>query len=360
MRSFILAAALLLCGCASGRPLDPYAYVSEDIAPRVWVLRQAEFHVQPRGNVTIVEQRRGVVLIDSGGSPSGAEQVIEEVRARTRKPVTAIVLTHWHGDHVLGAARLLEEWPRARLIATTATGASLSSPSLARFMPGDDAAANAALQENIAGGVAYLNAQANDETLALDERLSFAQAANELQLYGLDMQRARRLAPNEVFDETLTLNDAYAPVEVRFVGRANTDGDAVAWLPRQRILITGDVAVAPVPYGFGSYPQSWIGVLRHLKTYDAAAIVPGHGAPMYDDAYFDQLIALLEEVRAQAGPLAGLSDEEARARFDLSAQRAAFTGGDPWLERWFDAYFTQPILVSALKEARGQPIVQGE
>jgi glyoxylase-like metal-dependent hydrolase (beta-lactamase superfamily II) len=129
-----------------------YGYRAEQIAAGVYALNQGnEFHIQPRGNVEVIEQSNGVVLVDSGGSPDGAEQVIAFVRSLTDKPVTAIVITHWHGDHALGISRLLEEWPQARVISTAATRDMLASPDADRFMPGDNAEANAVYFANIEG-----------------------------------------------------------------------------------------------------------------------------------------------------------------------------------------------------------------
>ena len=45
-------------------------------------------------------------------------------------------------------------------------------------------------------------------------------------------------------------------MRLRFLGRANTEGDAIAWLPRQRIVMTGDVVVSPTPFGFFSFPRT--------------------------------------------------------------------------------------------------------
>lgn len=364
MNKFIaLCAALFLLVAPASAQDDPtgYRYVAERLARGVHLLRQREpFHVQPRGNVAVIEQRGGVVLVDSGGSSAAAEEVIAFVRSRTDKPVTAVIFTHWHGDHVLGASRLLQEWPQARLIATEATRSHLALPSLDRFMPGEDADANAALQRMIAGGLDYFSQQAEDAALSARERTGFAAAVSELRDYGEEMAHSRRVVPTEGFAHALTLPDRRTPVEARFIGAANTDGDAVVWLPRQRVLITGDIVVSPVPYGFGSAPGAWIETLTALKAYDFAVLAPGHGLPMRDAAYLDRLIALLTTLRAQIAPLAAenVTPSEAAARIDLSAQRAGFVGDDPWLARWFDSYFTNAIIPSALKEARGEPIAQ--
>jgi hypothetical protein len=70
---------------------------------------------------------------------------------------------------------------------------------------------------------------------------------------------------------------------------------------------------------------------------------------------------VLEEVRRQVAPLAagGLPLKDVQAKIDLSTLSRAFTRGDAWRERWFDQYWTKPIVASAYKEAKGEPIVQG-
>jgi hypothetical protein len=75
--------------------------------------------------------------------------------------------------------------------------------------------------------------------------------------------------------------------------------------------------------------------------------------------YLDQVIALLTEIRAQVAPVAQAPLDEARRGVNLGAHSDLFSGGDPWKRRWFGAYWAQPIIASAWREARGEPIVQG-
>jgi glyoxylase-like metal-dependent hydrolase (beta-lactamase superfamily II) len=361
----------LLAGCSTGetmRAAGPdaqraaYNYRVERLAAGVHALNQGdEFHIQPRGNVEVVEQSNGVVLVDGGGSPAGAEEVIAFVRSRTDKPVTAIILTHWHGDHALGVSRLLLEWPDARVISTPRTRDMLADANAERFMPGDDAEANARYMERVRAGLDYLRAAASDDALTEAERTGFARAALEYEQFSREIAHARRVAPNETFAQRLVLPDRLRPVEIMFLGRANTDGDAVVWLPRQRIVMTGDIVVAPLPFGFNAYPEEWIEVLRRIRGLDYAVLAPGHGRPMRDTAYLDRLVAMLTEVRSQVAPLASLDIDAAgaAAQVDLSTHRDELTGNDPWLLRWFRDYWHAPIVSSALREARGEPVVQG-
>jgi len=372
MRVLTVAIALTLCASAAATPVAPagseddpggYAYIAEPVGRHITLLRQREsFHVQPRANVEIIEQARGVVLIDTGGSTPGAEAVIARVRALTRKPVTAIVITQWHGDHALGAARLLQEWPQARLISTAATRDHLANPEMDAFMPGDNAERNAALQGNIAGAVGLLRPRSPGRQP--DGRRAHAFRDHRPRVCRLWARHGRyprigSLRPRSS-PITSTCWNREAPVELHFLGRANTDGDAVVWLPRQRVLITSGVVVSPIPYGYGGYPHEWIGVLRRLETFPFTSLIPAHGAPMHDHAYLDRLIGLIQAVQAQVAPLAASNTDAVAAHVELSRERAQFVGADPWLIRWFDQYWTAPIVSSALHEARGQAIVQGQ
>lgn len=340
---------------------DGYFEVAEKVADHVWIIRQAEpFHLQPIGNVTVIEQADGLVMVDAGGSPGGGRRLVAMVRALSPKPVKAVILTHWHGDHPQGLPEIQKAWPRARTISTAATKAALAdlkSPS-APFYP--DAERNAAMMKQFKDLPPYARAQLATSTME-GEREGWRKLERLFLYLTGDMEGALMPLPKETFTDRLDIPDPDAPLEARFLGRANTDGDAVVWLPKQQVLVAGDIVVSPVPYGFGGYPEDWIATLGRLKAYDFAILIPGHGGPQKDRAYLDRLIALLSEVRRQVGPLAnaGLPLKDVQAKVDLSGPSRAFTGGDAWRKRWFDQYWTKPIAASAYKEARGEPIRQG-
>lgn len=329
------------------------------LADGVWVLAQPGFLVQPAGNVTVIEQSDGVVLIDAGGSPGAARRVVEAVRRLTAKPVKAVVITHWHGDHPQGLSEILKAWPSARTIATRTTRAHLSHPKTMNTPASPDALADEAFQKRVQGFTAYCEEMAAKATEPR-EREGWIRSARLFRQYALDMAGAVTLAPSQGFDEALSLPDPLRPVDLRFLGRANTDGDAVAWLPRERILIAGDIVVSPIPFGFGSYPEEWLRVLKQIEAYDFAVLVPGHGSPQRDRTYVARLSAALSDVRDEVGRLAGQGHalDEIRRRLDVSAQTVQFASDDPWLRRWFGEYWIKPITASAYKEATGEPIVQ--
>jgi glyoxylase-like metal-dependent hydrolase (beta-lactamase superfamily II) len=337
-----------------------YFQIVRPVAPHVWVLLQPKFQVQPDGNVTIIEQSDGLVLIDAGGSPGSGRRIVKMVRGLSSKPVKAVIVSQWHGDKPQGLTEILKAWPNARTIATAATQAHLEDPNTMNTPGAPDAAANAHYQVLIRRSEDYMRktalAASNPEL-----RDRYAQAAHAFAQWGLDMDGALTIATKESFTDKLVIADAAAPVEATFLGRADTDGDAVVWLPKQRVLVTGETVIAPFPYGFGSYPSDWIGVLKKERAMPFKVLVPGHGAPQTDRVQLDRIRAALEDVRAQVAPLVaqGLTLDQVKAKVDLSRQKKGFVGDDPWLGRWFDDFWTTPVITSAYHEAKGEPIVQG-
>lgn len=223
-----------------------------------------------------------------------------------------------------------------------------------------DPAKDAAFGKRIDGFLDYLGAESRSPTRDPAVRAGFARTIPAFRQYRVDSAGLLVIAPSETFTDRLLLDDPIAPVELFHPGQGNTDGDAAAWLPRQRLVVSGDLVVAPVPFGFGSHPARWLQALHRLRALDFAILIPGHGAPQRDRLYLDRLAALIAAVRAQVAPLAahGLSLEDTRKKIDLTAHRRTFAGADPWLALWFDEFWTKPFVESAWKEARGLAIQQ--
>ena len=343
---------------------DGYFQRIERVADGVWLIAQPQpFHIQPIGNVVVIEQDDGLVLIDSGGSPGAGRRIVELVRGVSAKPVKAVAITHGHGDHALGLSAIAQAWPRAEVIATGTTAAHLRGRSMKAYPKGaPDAPLQAAFDQRLDGLDTFLRDTLAKPELSDADRRGFEASQRLLDQYRIDTRDLYLVLPTRTFGERLVLDDPRRPVELRHPGRANTDGDLVAWLPRQRVLATGDLLVAPIPFGFNAYPAQWQRSLQSLKALRPAVWIPGHGAPMRDDAYVDRVIALIGHTRDAVAPLAArkVGVEQAKKAVDLSADRERFAGDDAWLARWFDRYWTQPFTDAAYREATGQPIEQGE
>ena len=155
-----------------------------------------------------------------------------------------------------------------------------------------------------------------------------------------------------VFQDSISLPDDEVPLEIAFLGKANTDGDVVLWAPRQRVLATGDIVVHPIPYASASYPGSWLGVIDRLKAYAFAFLVPGHGSIQTERNYLEKLQAAIIDIKSQVEPLAanGESLDEVCKAMLFSRLQDEFAGNNAWNRSQMRGFFL---------EAKGEPIVQG-
>jgi glyoxylase-like metal-dependent hydrolase (beta-lactamase superfamily II) len=93
-----------------------------------------------------------------------------------------------------------------------------------------------------------------------------------------DVAASKLTPPSVLFPKDLFFDDGRQRVELRWFGIAHTRGDAMAWLPKEKILFTGDVCVN------GAYNNvadgdigEWIKTLELLKQLGAEKVCPGHG-----------------------------------------------------------------------------------
>jgi len=96
----------------------PFTMEFEELAPGIWAGVRADGPRFPvMGNTTFVISEEGVVVYDGGGMPTMSDLVIEKIRSLTDKPVTHVVISHWHGDHNFGIFRFAEEFSNVKFIA---------------------------------------------------------------------------------------------------------------------------------------------------------------------------------------------------------------------------------------------------
>jgi glyoxylase-like metal-dependent hydrolase (beta-lactamase superfamily II) len=284
----------------------------------------------PHGNTGVVVGSDGVLVVDSTFLPSRAVADIALIRRITTKPVRFLVNTHWHMDHTLGNADYKDAFPGLAIVGPRASRDFIAywQERWPRFELQADSASRAEVKEQegwLAKGQDKEGNPIGPESRKRLER-AIAQARNEL----AELKSARVAAPERLFDDELRLDLGGRTVEIKNRGRANSPADVTIFLPRERILFTGDILVHPVPYAMGAYPVAWLEVLRALEAVSASAIVPGHGPVFRDDKYLRQVRTLLETTlsRVKALALEGRTIEQIKKTIDLQDLRTAFVGGD--------------------------------
>jgi len=341
---------------------DIAPFVAHEVNPKVHLLAMPDdWYAQLAGNVVVIEQSDGFVIVDSGGNAGNGRAVVRYARSLANKPIKAVIITHWHGDHPQGISAIRDAYPNVRIISTRGTEAGILGP--ASYNIGYHAdpkfdRATADASQKLADTYSKL---LDDPKVAADRKERIRKALGQFDRMTRDFVGSYLVPPTETFEHELVIDDRDLPVHVMFLGRANTDGDAIAWLPKQKIVASGDIVVSPYPFGFGSYPAEWIQTLGKLKALGFTTLIPGHGHPMTDATYIDKLVAAIRDVQTEVGPLAkaGMSLDDVRKKVDLTKSIAMF-GDTPQVKANLQGLFFDPMIGNEYKEARGEPIVQGD
>ncbi|HUQ49839.1 MAG TPA: MBL fold metallo-hydrolase [Terriglobales bacterium] len=194
-----------------------------------------------------------------------------------------------------------------------------------------------------------------------DEKRYWAGEADVIDRTLPEFRLWKYVPPSLAFEKEITLDLGKREVRLLWLGRGNTAGDAITWVPDAKVLVTGDTVVFPAPYGFGSYYSEWPAVLQQMIEMNAAAIVPGHGPVMKDYAYFKELIALFNDLTRQVKQAVGegLTLEQTQKKVTMAEWRKRLAGEHKQRKADFESYFVSPGVKRAYEEATGKMKEEG-
>lgn len=302
-RCFLLAALLLF-------PVGPLAaqdlFDIKPIADGVYAaIAKPAYKVNC--NAAIILLGDSVLVVDTHSKPSAARALIEQIKKITPKPVKYVVNTHFHWDHYQGNQVYPSSWPAGiDIIASHATRRNIQQLGIPRVkyeiiaMPREIEKLKSDL-EKAPGGDAK-------ETI----RKNLAQAEG----YLAELKAMQVTLPTMTFDRSLILHHDARTVQILWLGRGHTDGDVYVFLPKEKVLVTGDAVHGWAPFMVDSFPYDWIETLEAAEKLDFNYALGGHGDIMQGKQKFqlwkDYFHDLLD--RTAAAYAEGATLEEAKKR----------------------------------------------
>ena len=117
------------------------------------------------------------------------------------------------------------------------------------------------------------------------------------------------------FERTMRILGRDREIHLLFLGRAHTEGDVFVFLPKEKVVVTGDAVIGWTPFMGDGYPQDWPETLRRLEQLDFDRMILGHGQVAGRDwlrTFRSYVEDLVEAVRREV--FAGTSLEETKER----------------------------------------------
>jgi cyclase len=304
-----LALALALALASTPAPLA-FAEVGkpQEVAPGVW-FHEGDLVRRGHSNNGWVVLRDQVLVIDAN-FPSGAADVLPKIRATSPQPIRLAFDTHHHGDHAYGNQTWVAQG--AAIVAHEGVLAEMRRHETGFF----------------GGPPGRWEAEAASRP---------------------DVRASRLAPPTLLFRDKLVVDDGSMRVELLHLGVAHTRGDGFAWLPRERILFTGDACVNGPYNSVGDASiADWVRTLAAAEALKPRVVCPGHGLMAGPDllgrqrAFFELLQA---EARAfvDAGATPGTAQaalEKVRDKARSSEATRDFVGPffpAQWEKAWTEA-----------------------
>ncbi len=263
-------------------------------------------------NAAIIVNDEDVLVVDSHATPAAAWALAEQLRTVTDKPIRYVINTHFHWDHAhgnqiygSGVEIIGHEFTRQML----AGGQSRRGRSYDMFTG------------NIASNIARLS---KDVDAAADgaEKEKLREQLHVQQQYQLAWNSVTPQPPTITLSEQMTLYRGGREIRLLFLGRGHTGGDIVVYLPKERVVASGDLLTAGPSYLGDGYFTDWIDTLDRLRALDFDWVLPGHGEAFQGKAKIDHFQAYLRDFLTQAKTLhdQGVSAADAARRIDLRKQ----------------------------------------
>ena len=272
-------------------------------------------------NLVVIVNANDVLIVDSATSPAAARAFLADIRLLTDKPVRYVVNTHWHYDHTDGNSIF---GPEVQIIAHAYVREAIEKFDILHNEPFRSSTRNAgpALIDRYKRQIS----EQKDPRLkaALEKSLVDAEAATKA--FVRDIKEIKPTPPNTTYTDKLVLHRGGREIDLLFLGRGHTGGDTVVFLPKERIVCTGDLMESRIAYMGSAYFDEWLTTLDALKRLDFTVDLPGHGAPFTNKGLITAFQSYISDVLAQVAKLRaqGISADEAAKRVDLTAHAKDF------------------------------------
>ncbi len=295
-----------------------------------------------------------VIVVDTTLTPGTARELLAALRKLTSKPVRYVINTHWHDDHIMGNQVFREAFPQAEFIAHANTREYLPTTGLSNRK-------QAMSERGYPGFIQYLRSRLEKNESVFggpmdqEERATYESDIKIAEAYMAENPGVQIILPTITVENRLTIYRGNRIIDILYLGRGHTSGDLVVHLPKEGVVVAGDLVIWPVPYVGNpqSHPKDWSATLEKLIALKPAFIIPGHGPVMRDDSYLKLMSRLFASLSRQveAGVARGETLEQLRKSVSLDEFQKQLVGESRVRRDVFGSYVMGAGLAAAFTDA---------
>ena len=256
-------------------------------------------------NAAVILTDDGVIVVDSHSKPSASRALYTQIQDISKKPVIKLINTHFHWDHWQGNESYAATNPKLEIIASQNTKDNLTKA------------------DSGVGGVPFIEKQIAALPAEIDQLKADAQKESDpakkknlesnlqqAESFLQELKSMKPALPTRTVSSTVTLKEHGREIQLHVLGRAHTNGDLFIYLPKEKVVASGDALIDWMPFMNDGYPEDWIHTLTALEKLDFTSIVPGHGDVRpksqlgFFRGYFVDLIAAVKKASAGGATLA--------------------------------------------------------
>jgi cyclase len=306
---FIAGWLWLDASAQSGGPLVSGAHRFEKVADGIYYAT-ASGTMTVGANSPIIVTDTEAMVIDSQITPAAARALVADLKAITDKPVKYVIDSHYHYDHAHGNQIF---GPDVQVIGHENTRTRMLTNVLEQYT-------YLTSVEPIPARVAALRERIGKENDPQQKALLERQVNNSL-AYLEQVKETKVTPPNVTLERKMTLFRGGREIQILFFGRGHTDTDIVVYLPKERIVCTGDLMESVLSYMGDAYADEWPATLERLMTLDFDTVMPGHGVVFKGKGHIEAFQRYLRDLLKQVRELkaAGVPADAAAARVDMRA-----------------------------------------
>jgi alkyl sulfatase BDS1-like metallo-beta-lactamase superfamily hydrolase len=278
----VIALLLLACSGPPPAPAPPDHAAHAQLFERAWLQPAPDVHVAvgyALANVIVLEGPTGLVVVDTTESAASAREVLTDLRARTDKPIAALVLTHNHADHVFGGEVF--------------TGGDATIPVYAHR----DTEAGINRVVNVLRDTIFVRSARMFGAPLTDAERLHAGIGGELRFDIADVALAR---PTDVFDDERTIEAGGLTLRLLHMP-GETDDQLAVWWPERKVLLPADNIYQTFPnlYTIRGTPyrdvRVWVRSLDAMRDLGAEVLVPQHTRPLVGAAAIEEVLTVYRD-----------------------------------------------------------------